>query len=321
MKQYVAFVIALVCAFCLTGCVNTSENNTETIDLKEVSGLVLLKGCTEEELNEKLVGESYENILRSWGNPTKTTSDSQSGTWILDETSGMLLTLTYDTHGIVKDVLLGYEEEPDETWDRIPMVMVNGTLYLDTGLESTVEYRCGVMDGTITSTVDGSETPTVDGQSNFGAGYGFQYGPAEGTIEIYMNEKWWVFATEEVRQEIQFPTEEPDPLPDSVADFETVVTISAEDAEEIANIICTGTAADKTPACICVRWENGTSDCIPDCAITLDDTLYYYHSDCGTVTDETNNRSLHLDEDCKTALNTLLGQYLRLGTVPVSPTQ
>ena len=40
--------------------------------------------------------------------------------------------------------------------------MVNGELYIDTGHESTVEARCGVMDGEITSEVDGSEKPTKD---------------------------------------------------------------------------------------------------------------------------------------------------------------
>lgn len=97
--------------------------------------------------------------------------------------------------------------EESEQWDLIPMVMVDGTLYLDTGHESTVEGRCGMMDGEITSQVEGSEKPSVDDQSNFGIGYGYQYGPTEGTIEIYMNEQWRVFATEEVRQEIQFPAE------------------------------------------------------------------------------------------------------------------
>ena len=85
-----------------------------------------------------------------------------------------------------------------EQWDLIPMVMVNGELYIDTGHESTVEARCGVMDGEITSEVDGSEKPTKDNQSNFGTGYGYQYGSQEGIIEINMNEKWWVFATEKV---------------------------------------------------------------------------------------------------------------------------
>jgi len=97
------------------------------------------------------------------------------------------------------------KEEAQEQWDLIPMVMVDGKLYLDTGMESSVEARCGVMDGEITSSVDGTKKPTQDGESNFGTGYGYQYGPQEGTIEIFMNEKWWVFATEDVRQKIQFP--------------------------------------------------------------------------------------------------------------------
>ena len=96
-------------------------------------------------------------------------------------------------------------EEEREQWAMIPMVMVDGKLYLDTGMESSVEARCGVMDGEITSSVDGTKKPTQDGESNFGTGYGYQYGLQEGTIEIFMNEKWWVFATEDVRQEIQFP--------------------------------------------------------------------------------------------------------------------
>ncbi len=98
-----------------------------------------------------------------------------------------------------------------ETWDLIPMVMVNGTLYLDTGHESTIEARRGVMDGEITSQVDGSKQPTVDDQSNFGTGYGYQYGATEGTIELFMNGKWWIFATEEARQAILFPSTENEP--------------------------------------------------------------------------------------------------------------
>ena len=84
----------------------------------------------------------------------------------------------------------------DAMWDRIPMVRVNGKLYYDTGRESTVSERCGNMDGKITSTVDGTEIPTEDNQSNFGSGFGYQYGTND-TIEIYMNEKWFVFECRE----------------------------------------------------------------------------------------------------------------------------
>ena len=113
-----------------------------------------------------------------------------------------------------------------ETWDLIPMVMVNGTLYLDTGHESKIEARCGVMDGEITSRVDGSKQPTVDDQSNFGTGYGYQYGATEGTIELFMNGKWWIFATEEARQKIQFPS-----IEDELSKF--YLTIGAEGVKSI----------------------------------------------------------------------------------------
>ena len=92
----------------------------------------------------------------------------------------------------------GVEETTTEKQlnDLIPMVMVNGTLYLDTGKESPIkERKCGTPDGEITSSVDQTEKPTKDNQSNFGTGYKYQYG-SEGTIELYMNEKWWVYEAE-----------------------------------------------------------------------------------------------------------------------------
>ena len=113
-----------------------------------------------------------------------------------------------------------------ETWDLIPMVMVNGTLYLDTGHESKIEASCGVMDGEITSQVDRNKQPSVDDQSNFGTGYGYQYGATEGTIELFMNGKWWIFATEEARQKIQFPS-----IEDELSKF--YLTIGAEGVKNI----------------------------------------------------------------------------------------
>ena len=93
----------------------------------------------------------------------------------------------------------------EEKWDLIPMVMVDGVLYLDTGYINADIRECGIPDGKIISEVDGSEKPTADNQSNFGTGYGYQYGTIEGTIEIYINDKWCIFATEEARRQIQFP--------------------------------------------------------------------------------------------------------------------
>lgn len=92
--------------------------------------------------------------------------------------------------------------------DLIPMVMVDGVLYLDTGKNNGELLTSDVIDGEITSEVDGDKFPARNEQSNFGTGYSYRYGKTEGTIEICLNNKWRIFATEEVRQQIQFSNRE-----------------------------------------------------------------------------------------------------------------
>lgn len=85
---------------------------------------------------------------------------------------------------------------PDRSGEQLPyMVMLGGKLYIDTN-ETNSMLRCGVMDGTITSTTDGGR-PTEDGQSNFGKDIGFQYGMRENRIEICLDGIWHVFAYNE----------------------------------------------------------------------------------------------------------------------------
>lgn len=73
-----------------------------------------------------------------------------------------------------------------------PMVMVDDEIYYDTGKESELNDRCGVMDGEITSQVSPSQIPVQNNQSNFGTGYSYQY-VNEGQIELFINEKWIIF--------------------------------------------------------------------------------------------------------------------------------
>lgn len=82
--------------------------------------------------------------------------------------------------------------QENEKWARTPMVMVDEKLYFDTGKENRETRRCGTPDGEITTTVDVTEIPTENNQSNFGAGFDYQYG-AEDTIEICMDGKWMIF--------------------------------------------------------------------------------------------------------------------------------
>ena len=199
------------------------------------------------------------------------------------------------------------QEAPEtvtEHWDLIPMVMVNDELYLDTGYESKMEVRCGMMDGEITSTVEGNQKPTEDNQSNFGTGYGYQYGSTEGTIEIYMNDKWWIFATKDVRQELQFPEEEnvANALVENRLTGETV-DLSAEDAETIYAILNND------------AWNvEGTTDCFSNCAVTIGEETFLYHSDCGTFNDKVKQQYLSLNDEDKTIINGILEKYVSLAS-------
>ena len=114
------------------------------------------------------------------------------------------------------------EADPDVVWVYPEMVMIDGEMYLTTGMESTVNPRWAGYDGKITSTVSGSERPTENDQSNFGTGYGYQFGEMEGTVEIEINGKWLIFATEEVRHQIQFPEQHMvvDSPPDLIVNYE-----------------------------------------------------------------------------------------------------
>lgn len=76
--------------------------------------------------------------------------------------------------------------------DLLPMVVIDGELYGDSGKESTRERKDESFDGRITSSVDSGQKPTEDDQSNFGTGYGYQYGP-NGTMDIFIDDKWCVF--------------------------------------------------------------------------------------------------------------------------------
>jgi hypothetical protein len=75
--------------------------------------------------------------------------------------------------------------------DQPALIRVQGALYRDSGEIDDVPGRCGVMDGSITQECDG--IPTEDGQSNFGAGYGYQYGRTEDSLEVYIDEEWHIF--------------------------------------------------------------------------------------------------------------------------------
>ena len=72
-------------------------------------------------------------------------------------------------------------------------VMLEGVVYYDTCAISDTDPSAAT-DGTITSAVDDQSFPTEDGQSNFGTGYAYRYGSADGTVEVLIDGVWWIFA-------------------------------------------------------------------------------------------------------------------------------
>ena len=70
-------------------------------------------------------------------------------------------------------------------------IMVDGTLYLDTGYVSSV-MRCGNLDGNIEKIIDSSEIPDEDGEANFNA-EGWQRGYEEGTLDVLIDNEFCIF--------------------------------------------------------------------------------------------------------------------------------
>lgn len=184
------------------------------------------------------------------------------------------------------------QQMKEEKWDRIPMVMIDGEIYLDTGYNNNSMKKCGTFDGEITSEVDGSESPSADGQSNFGTGYGYQYGAEEGTVELFMNGKWRIFATEETRQKMQSETlkKEAEGTTGSAAAVTVIHLMTSEE-----KTITSGTDLKIIYSLFSSEhWPEGTSDCLNDFKVAVNGKIYYYHSDCGTINDNHNNRSMTL---------------------------
>ncbi len=93
-------------------------------------------------------------------------------------------------------------------------------------------------------------SPALTIESNFGTGYGYQYGATEGTIELFMNGKWWIFATEEARQKIQFPS-----IEDELSKF--YLTIGSEGVKSI-KLSMPNSMALKMQMVLCSRKANAS---------------------------------------------------------------
>lgn len=96
--------VAIVAIIKFTGFANKPDGSTDTMELSEVSGYVLEKGYTQEQIEEKLKGEFRNDIIASWGEPDGMLSGFWGDMWYLDDKDDMRITLYYDGDGYVTNV-------------------------------------------------------------------------------------------------------------------------------------------------------------------------------------------------------------------------
>ena len=81
--------------------------------------------------------------------------------------------------------------------DYIPMIMVDGEHYLDSGRGPVPgEVAPEAILGQISSTVEQDQKPTQNGQSNFGC-VGADYARVQEGIAVLIDHEWHIFIKEE----------------------------------------------------------------------------------------------------------------------------
>lgn len=228
-KSYLAILMMLL--LLLIGCGKNEENiSDETGGVYSLTGVVL--DISEESvhmsvLDNEIVLSSGDEITFSITDSLRATNDfmPRTGDTIavtikdqIAESFPLQVEAVSWSPVIPEDASIGTEEGAA---DYPAMIMVDGTLYYDSGEISGVA-KCGVMDGEITDSVD--TVPKKDDQSNFGTGYGYQYG-MENQIDVYMDQEWHIF--------IPYGKTEQDPAYQSNADKTTHEVVIKAHIKEI----------------------------------------------------------------------------------------
>lgn len=115
-------------------------------------------------------------------------------------TLGLLAALALSGCGAGNDLPAGSDGEVNTggaTEPLVEMVYVDGDLYYNTGRESDVDGRCGVMDGSIETTVSANDLPQENDQSNFGTGYEYQW--VDDGLDVRIDGRWMRFEMTHVR--------------------------------------------------------------------------------------------------------------------------
>jgi hypothetical protein len=129
----------------------------------------------------------------------------------------------------------GNEKPPQYSLPR-RAIMVDGTLYLDTGYVSSM-MRCGMLDGNIEKVVDSTEMPDEDGEANFSA-EGWQGGFEEDTLDVRIGNEFCIFAKQGTKKA------ENGYIPEGVMQFMATVDDVTDDGHVIVK---TDTESERFP--------------------------------------------------------------------------
>jgi len=94
MKRTAALILAFIFLILLCSC--KPEGTADTPELPEISGY------TQEQLEEKLIGLSIDEIHHSWGEPDGHLSGFWGEIWSLDGVKDNIIVLYYDENGMVE---------------------------------------------------------------------------------------------------------------------------------------------------------------------------------------------------------------------------
>ena len=157
MKKQILFAVALIFLFVLAGCSNKSMDD---IIENEPSITGIVREVREHSILIYIESDAYPNGAECSVSLNVENSDSVTNVSVGDEVvvyyNGEIAETDPLQINTVYAITLKTPAKADTKWDVIPMVMIGGKLYYDTGEESSRDRHSDEMDGEITSTVDGS---------------------------------------------------------------------------------------------------------------------------------------------------------------------
>ena len=320
MKKIAAVLLALFALTVLTSCCGKEDEHIDFSSLIPMSTRSVLVeytsgGKTISYTAEKQVVEELENWLSGLkcerrnfehgstpadcdgGECYTFTTDKASFSYVINGKDECYLNIK-DGWYFVKDPTNPPEFDAGETTApneeqtvKARAVFVRDKLYISTETESTIEGRCGNMDGEIISSVPEDEMPSKNGESNFGTGYSYQV-TGVNTVDVFIGDKIIVFRCFDNEGELWV----------SRADEKNAVKLSKDHEVRIKLLLAEA------------EWQPGAANCIFDCLIGgTENGNVYYHSDCGTLSREETGEYSVLSETDKELLNGILEQYIILG--------